>query len=311
MANMVKCKTCGNAVADKAKVCPHCGVKLKKPLYQRAWFIVLIIVAVLIVASAANRILAGYNEAKQRAESTSGMVSESTESAEAPTVLQTEQQSATQTNESEPLARVEKIVSYDISDVVFDHYVSSFGSTMYYGIVEVTNTGNVNLYLRDCVFDLEDDNGHLLQTEDFISSCPDIIAPGEKGYFYRSVSSIDDEVLLDNGLNLNPVVKIEESRGEIVEYEVSDVSLRNGSFGPTVTGRVKNTTEKDDPLFYIEVIYYDQNGRVLAISGTNLTDFTAGSQTSFEISGIGLPNSVTMDNISDYVIVARPLYMQF
>lgn len=38
------CKACGAEVAKSAKVCPHCGAKIKKPIYQRAWFIVLVVI---------------------------------------------------------------------------------------------------------------------------------------------------------------------------------------------------------------------------------------------------------------------------
>lgn len=37
---MVVCKNCNMAIPQKAKVCPTCGVKNKKPFYKRAWFII-------------------------------------------------------------------------------------------------------------------------------------------------------------------------------------------------------------------------------------------------------------------------------
>lgn len=44
---IMQCKICGKDVANSAKVCPNCGAKIKKPIYKRWWFIVLIILVVL------------------------------------------------------------------------------------------------------------------------------------------------------------------------------------------------------------------------------------------------------------------------
>ena len=43
---MTKCKVCGSDIAKNAKVCPNCGAKNKKPIYQRPWFIILAILVV-------------------------------------------------------------------------------------------------------------------------------------------------------------------------------------------------------------------------------------------------------------------------
>ena len=44
---MIVCRVCGNPIAAKAKTCPHCGAKNKKPFYKRWWFILLVIIAVI------------------------------------------------------------------------------------------------------------------------------------------------------------------------------------------------------------------------------------------------------------------------
>lgn len=47
MAKMTVCKACGNEVAKSAKACPNCGAKIKKPIYKRVWFWILIVVVLL------------------------------------------------------------------------------------------------------------------------------------------------------------------------------------------------------------------------------------------------------------------------
>lgn len=53
--NMKPCPSCGNMISKKAKACPACGAKIKKPIYKRAWFIVLmVIIAISVIAAVAG-----------------------------------------------------------------------------------------------------------------------------------------------------------------------------------------------------------------------------------------------------------------
>lgn len=52
--NMKPCPSCGNMMAKNAKACPSCGAKNKKPIYKRAWFIILIVVFVIFVIAVAT-----------------------------------------------------------------------------------------------------------------------------------------------------------------------------------------------------------------------------------------------------------------
>lgn len=44
---MVICRNCNNPIYAKAKVCPSCGAKNKKPFYKKGWFIILVLIAVI------------------------------------------------------------------------------------------------------------------------------------------------------------------------------------------------------------------------------------------------------------------------
>ena len=205
-------------------------------------------------------------------------------------------------------------VSYEITDTSFEYYTNSIGSVEYYGYVEITNTGTNNLYLDDATFDLEDDDGHLLQSDDFVSSAPSVIQPGEKGYFYNGLGSnlIDDSVSTDNGINLVPQITVKKATGEAKRYEVTDTDLKEGNYGsPKVTGRIINDTDEDVEYIYINVIFYDANGKVLAITGTSVTDIPAEGKASFECDAMFANENATMDSIADYQIIAEETYYQF
>lgn len=43
MSKFIKCKSCGAAIAKKAKACPHCGARNKKSIFKCWWFWAIII----------------------------------------------------------------------------------------------------------------------------------------------------------------------------------------------------------------------------------------------------------------------------
>lgn len=113
--------------------------------------------------------------------------------------------------------------SYAITDTVFYTSSSTWGN-YYDAIVEIQNTGEKNLYLSGATFDIEDSNGHLVATDDWISTAPDVIEPGEKGYFYTNSSSLEDASTLD-GLTLVPKLSIKKANGMPLVLSVEDISL--------------------------------------------------------------------------------------
>jgi len=63
---MKPCKTCGQMIAKKAKKCPHCGAKNKKPIYKRFWFwllsVILIIILSILISCIPFKYLHIYNQ---------------------------------------------------------------------------------------------------------------------------------------------------------------------------------------------------------------------------------------------------------
>ena len=51
---MKKCKTCGQEIARKAKICPHCGAKNKKPIFKKWWFWAIIVVLIIAIGTSGN-----------------------------------------------------------------------------------------------------------------------------------------------------------------------------------------------------------------------------------------------------------------
>ena len=202
--------------------------------------------------------------------------------------------------------------SFEITDTICSITDSSIGSGKQFNvIIEVKNTGDIPIYLDKCVLDFEDDSGHLLQTYDFMSKIPDIVQPGEKGYFYTNgSSSFDDGVSFEKGCNLVPKVSIEKAKGEVVRHEVFDTSIYDSYPAVGIKGRIKNETNKDVSYIYVTTVFYDSNGKVLGISGTSVTDVKANENTSFDDSGIFM-SEFSVKDVADYIVYADEMYLQF
>ena len=205
----------------------------------------------------------------------------------------------------------EKKIEYEITNTTFTHYTNSLKREEYCGIVEISNTGSSYLYLGSCSFDLEDDDGHLLQTDKMVTSAPDVIAPGEKGYFFNN-GFIDEGVSLEKGINLVPNFTIEiakKGKDAIVEYEVSDLDLRDSDYGlgVKVTGRVTNTTNESTSSINVMIIaiFYDSNGKILDIAHTYPDEMAPGAKTSFEVSTLMGNTEISTKDVADYKVIAR------
>lgn len=194
------------------------------------------------------------------------------------------------------------IAKFDISE---NAYEDGF---RYEAIVEIENKSSSNIYLTGVAFDIEDANGKLIQNDSMISCCPDVIKPGEKGYLYNQFGSSLDGVTDIEGLQLIPQYVVKSTTKTPQEYEVTDVSLKEDNYGVTAVGRVTNDTQEDNPYLYVQILYYDHDGNIIGISGTSVTELLAGRTVSFEISGIDLPDDVTLDSIGDYRIIAQDTF---
>lgn len=206
----------------------------------------------------------------------------------------------------------EEQASYTIDIIRFDIRQNSYDDSYRYdAIVQVKNTGTENIYLTGTTFDLETQDGKLIQSDDMISMCPDVIKPGETGYLYNQYGTeIDPDADIEN-IKLNPQYLVKTTSDTPAEYDVSDVSFKDDTYGLKLVGRVTNNTEEDTSYIYINVVYYDQDKNVLGITGTSVTELLAGRTVSFEVSGMDLPEGLEASDVAFYKIFARESFWGF
>jgi hypothetical protein len=257
-----------------------------------------------ILALALTLTACGGGTAANNAASAEKSTSSTTETAASQS---TQSETSATDNKSETANKESSDSPYATTIAQFHRYTNSSGKNCYSGIVEVTNTSNDNLRLKSGNFNLEDENGSLLATNSATNVCPRIIAPGESGY-YAYHGYLPEGITPDTPQNVNlvPELEIEETEQEPLDYEVTDTKMTKDGLFTKVIGRCKNTSTKEDHSLFISVEFFDANGQILGITGTNkLMGIKPDEQKTFEVSTVMLPTYISKDQIAGFKVIAR------
>jgi len=218
---------------------------------------------------------------------------------------------ATQQSQETEESTESKGTSYEVTYQNVSAYTDSIGTTWVQAIVEITNTGSENLYLNSGSYDLEDAEGDLITSQSLVSTYPDVLAPGEKGYMYDETTLDDYEEGAE--LKILPKLDIEKAKVGLIRYNVSDVKVSDDDMGDIkVLGRVENTTNEASSMVYIVAFFYDADGTPIGSAFTILDgELEVGEKTGFEIHSFALPDDVSSDKIAETVVYAYPSQFQF
>lgn len=210
-----------------------------------------------------------------------------------------------------PAPELKEEEAYEITYSNVKTYANSIGTMYAQVIVEIENTGTVDLYLSSGSYDLEDENGKLVASSSMASTYPEVISPGEKAYMYEE-NMLDEAV--DGKLTVLPRPDVKKATVENIRYGVTDVEISSNKYGYIkAIGRVENTTSKDeDGMIYVVIILKDANGTPIGqIFTIIMDDLAAGDKIGFEASAMSLPDDVTEESVSSYDVFAYPMQMQF
>ncbi|GHU51524.1 hypothetical protein AGMMS49975_05230 [Clostridia bacterium] len=202
------------------------------------------------------------------------------------------------------------VEAYEVTYSGVELYTSSLGKVWSQVIIEITNTGDVPLYLGSASYDLEDDDGALAATSTLPSTIPNVILAGEKGYIYEETTL--DGISADAKLTVIPHVKPKAAKVEQIHYPVSDISIKDDTvWSMSFMGRVENNTEEPLKLTSVAIILYDADEKPIGIMDTLITDDIAvGEKMGFEGKALKFPPSVNADAVKSYKTIAYPS-MQF
>ena len=215
---------------------------------------------------------------------------------------------ALKTEDTGDSASEKEKVDYVLHDATTTLTVTEYGSSYVYAIAEVENTGNVDLYLSDAGFDLEDSNGKLLAQYSVVSVSPSIIHPGEKAYIY-GYDVVDDTSITYVAV---PTIKAAKSKIECVRLPISDDSISEDTFGTVeIVGRVENTTDESQSLVKVSVIFFDANGKAIAGSYTYPDEIQPGKKQTFSINTMDVTIDMPLSGIGHYELFAEPFSIQW
>lgn len=214
------------------------------------------------------------------------------------------------TNDSEEAEEVEEVeeVAWEEGEPYFITWENSIGSRWIQVIVPVLNTGTKNLYYDSVKLDLEDEAGHLIDSLDSLSFFPQIIQPGEVGYVY-------EETTLDTDAEVGNIIThidFSEAKVDCIRFDISDLDIRDDGYGDiTVTGRVENNTEEEETMVEIVALLFDENDVLIGKAGDLVSSLKAGEKTGFSATSFALPDTVTVDQVANYIVVAYPFQFQW
>ena len=167
----------------------------------------------------------------------------------------------------------------------------------------------MHAYFIKCESVVKDENGNIVEVDDLVSVYPQIIAPGEKAYYYNETTL---DASSDLQCTLKPTIKAEKAKVPLVRYETSDFTISDEAyFGIKALGRITNTSDKDESLPYVTVFLYNSDNSLIGLISSVGSSIAAGETTAEEVNGITLPNDITTSVVDHIEVLAYPYQFQF
>ncbi len=184
----------------------------------------------------------------------------------------------------------------------------SIGSVYITVAYEVINSGKVAVFLKDGTADIENKDGSLIDTVENITACPQILKPGETGWYFER-TLFDGKTV--NDIKSVPHPNVEKSSDECIRFNVSDTKLNEEQYlGVKTIGRIENQTKSDYDSVIVSVNMFDSNGKVINKEYTYIDEgIKAGEKKSFEISSLN--TKLKASDVSKYEVYAYPSQYNF
>lgn len=188
----------------------------------------------------------------------------------------------------------------EIGNISFSAENNSIGGAKIHAIVEVKNTGTTSLYLDDSTFYYCDEEDVILKEDNYIKAYPQIIAPGDNGYYYADTTLNDVEDVKALGLNVD--LNIYTNRSEILYFETYDIKLTEDySKSVTATVKVKNPYDKEiKPV--VVVVLLDKDLKPLDILKKSYESIPANSTKRIDLSNWYQPATVDLTDVAYYEV---------
>ena len=179
-------------------------------------------------------------------------------------------------------------------------------------LMEFINVSEENLYFDYANIDLLDKNGEIFQTIETVAFAPQILAPGETGYYCEVIPlDVAEEISLSPKLPKD-FRGVSLAENQPVIYEVSEYSLTDSLYGSLeLELTVKNTSQNKGELVCIAAILKNEFDEPIGFI-TGYLDEALGAGKSAEVTfeSFMLPPELTAADVSAVEIFAYPLLDQ-
>lgn len=198
------------------------------------------------------------------------------------------------------------VISYEITDQRLNVYRNRAEEFWGQVITAVTNTGEVPIYLENASFRISDAEKKSAASDTTLSAYPQIVAPGETGYYYAETYLETESA---DGLSLEFTPQISAFSQQPVNYTVEDALLQDSRYGGMeLRVTVSNATAQDTRRYCVAVLLFDGQGTLLGqFYDVPSVKIPAGGSQVLELSSYMLPETVTTEQVADYRILAYEL----
>lgn len=195
----------------------------------------------------------------------------------------------------EPTQQEEKL--FELTEQSCRLYHDELGVTWIQAWVTVKNLGDAPLVLPYATLTVRADGQELGVLQD-VAAFPPVIAAGEQGCYYEETrldTAFDGQALVTLDAQIAPAEQEAPLR-----YRVSDTELADSRYGGlTLTGKVHNDSDADEPLACVAAVLRDKDGKLVAVLYTYLTEtLKAGETAEFELSDLMLPEDIRAEQVT-------------
>ena len=198
---------------------------------------------------------------------------------------------------------------WEVVSTGVETWTSSIGTPWIRAWVEIENTGDLPLYLGSTSFDIEDENGKLLDTLGTVNGFPQVLLPGERGVYEESTMAEDG--MPKEGMSVYSRLNVTEAKVDCVRLDVSDFEVKADKYKQIKgMGRIVNGTGEEQSLVYVAALLYDADGTYLGTVWTILSDkIPDGEKQGFETMAAEFP--LNLNAVASWAVYAYPYHFQF
>lgn len=227
-------------------------------------------------------------------------------SSAAPSEPSSEPVPSTEESSSAPSKTEPPTASFKVTDQRLNVYRNRAEEFWGQVITAVQNTGDAPIYLQDSTFHITDAERKSLASDTTVSAYPQIVAPGETGYYYAETYLETESA---EGLTLEFTPQVSVSAQQAVTYTVENPDLQDSRYGGMeLRVTLSNSTAQDTRHYCVAVLLFDAEGKLLGqFYDVPSVKVPAGGSAVLELSSYMLPDTVTKAEIADYRILAYEL----